>query len=79
MASSDYEKKPSYSRELKHYCPDCCEPLKAITVGNTLNSESPKKSNGLLYGGTGSMKSYRTEFQCPKCRLRYSLEDLKKK
>ena len=58
----------SYTHAPKHYCPKCIEALKPITVGNISKRLDPY----------GDLKSYRTEFQCPKCRLSFTLEDLRK-
>lgn len=58
------------SRTQKYICPKCNEVLKAVTVGNVIYEKS---SNPF-----GNVKAYRTEFQCPICRLRFTLEDLRK-
>lgn len=59
-----------------HYCPKCNERLRAVTLENTVKPKWNDKSKNYLDGS--KMKAYRTEFHCPKCRLKFSLSDLKR-
>lgn len=71
----------NYKARKNHLCPKCNEPLKAVTVGNVVNSGMTDKKGRFPLNGSnlyGSVKSYNTEYQCSNCRLRYSLDDLKK-
>lgn len=71
----------NYFAAKKHLCPKCAEPLKAVTVGSVINAGSSGRSARARTQGNsiyGNEKSYKTEFQCTTCRMRYTLEDLKK-
>jgi hypothetical protein len=71
----------NYAAAKKHLCPKCAEPLKALTVGNVINSGPSGKSSKFPTNGNymyGNVKSYKTEYQCTSCRMRYTLDDLKK-
>lgn len=65
----------------KRLCPKCCEPLKAVTVGNSVGSSSSGKGSRSSAKETSlynNLKSYKTEYQCIGCRMSYSIEDLNK-
>lgn len=75
MSNSRYEESSSRASMNKYYCPKCNEMLKAITTGNFVNARSSAVNGTNMLG---NMKTYKTEFQCPICRLRYTIEELRK-
>ncbi|MHB8131501.1 MAG: hypothetical protein ACYDEX_21170 [Mobilitalea sp.] len=83
MMNNQFENLRSNSRLKKHFCPNCCEPLKTLTIGNIVNTQSSNSSTNDAFPFSGSnmygtMTSYSTHFQCQKCRIRYKAEDIKK-
>jgi uncharacterized protein with PIN domain len=74
---SDYQyiRTTGHVRTNYRYCPKCNERLKVVTIENTIEAGS-KDSKSRNYLDSNRMKSYRTEFHCPQCRLKYSLGDL---
>jgi len=83
MMNNLFAESRSNTRLKKHFCPTCCEPLKTLTVGNIVNTQSINSSinDAFPFSGSnmyGAMTSYSTQFQCPKCRIRYKAEDIKK-
>lgn len=82
MMNNQFENLRFNSRLKKHFCPNCCEPLKTLTIGNIVNTQSSNSSSvAFPFSGSnmyGTMTSYSTQFHCSKCRIRYKVEDIKK-
>lgn len=60
----------------KRYCPKCGEIMKVITTESTVMAKSRYPSDDLPVDRP--IKNYQTLFYCQICRLKYTLEDLRK-
>ncbi len=81
MINSSRMSVSNHNASKKRLCPKCCEPLKAVTVGNNKSKDSNGRSSKFSTNGSymnDNMKSYQTMFQCVSCRMSYTLEDLEK-
>lgn len=69
-----------YDAAKRRLCPKCNELLKAVTVGNIVQTKADQRGRFPTNAAYqyGSVKSYNTEYQCTNCRMRYKAEDLKK-
>ncbi|MBQ7385912.1 MAG: hypothetical protein IJW04_05325 [Ruminococcus sp.] len=66
----------------KHYCPKCSEKLKVVKESKIVNSNSPEAKNyDFSLGDTylsGDVKIIFKMLECPKCKTRFSAEEIKK-
>ena len=62
-------KNPLYVNFKKHYCPECHSKLKKIKVSKIVNSSSPESEE--------FVKFIWTEFQCPACGKKFSIDKMK--
>jgi uncharacterized protein with PIN domain len=76
MFDNQFIKITNYLRKNYLYCPKCNERLKAVTYENSVRPNFNEKSRDFL--DSSKVKAYRTEFRCPRCRLKYTLADLKR-
>jgi uncharacterized protein YbaR (Trm112 family) len=58
------------------YCPKCNESLKVVTVGSSVKVKPGDRNEELAVDE--NMKVYQTQFICPKCRLKYTIDDLRR-
>lgn len=73
MQSGNFSVKSSKHSHRKHrYCPKCNESMKAVTFENSVF----QRNVGLA--ADGIMKDYQTVYFCQNCRMKYSLDDLRK-
>lgn len=69
----------------KHYCPNCSENLKTVKVSKVINYHSPEAENFDFTFGSGNhimvvnddVKFTWKEFECPKCKKHFTVEELK--
>jgi len=70
-----------YVNFLKHYCPTCHSRLKKIKVSQIVNSNSPEAANFDFHTVdtymVGNVKFIWTEFYCPKCEQRFTVEEIR--
>jgi uncharacterized protein YbaR (Trm112 family) len=74
MSENQPEKALNYIQMNHRYCPKCNESLKVVTTGNPVKNKSAGKSDSI----TGEEIVYQTQFVCLKCRLKYTIEDLRR-
>ena len=74
-------KNPPYVNFKKHYCPECHSKLKKIKVSKIVNSSSPESEEFDFQSGEtymiGNVKFIWTEFQCPACGKKFSIDKMK--
>lgn len=74
-------KNPLYVNFKKHYCPECHSKLKKIKVSKIVNSSSPESEEFDFQSGEtymiGNVKFIWTEFQCPACGKKFSIDKMK--
>lgn len=71
MSDNQFNKTTNHVSD--RYCPKCNEKLKAVTIENNVTGRTTHN-----FLSSEKLKAYRTEFHCLNCRLKYSLEDLRK-
>jgi len=74
-------KNPFYVNFKKHYCPACKIALKKLKVSQIVNSKSKEARNFEFEFGEsfmiGNVKFIWIEFQCPLCKTRFSIDEMK--
>ena len=72
---------PFYVNCKKHYCIDCNEQLIKLKISKIVNSNSLEAEDFDFYTGDsymlGNVKFIWTEFQCPKCKRQFKIEEMK--
>ena len=75
-------KNPFYVNCKKHYCIDCGEQMTKIKVSKIVNSNSPEAKNFDFHTVDnymiGDVKFIWIEFQCPKCKRQFTIEEMKR-
>lgn len=76
-------KSPFYVNFKKHFCPDCNVLLHTVKMSRIVHPGSPEAEKFDLHitGGPhfiGKVKVVWTEFECPQCAQRISIERMKK-
>ncbi len=82
MGYKRISKSPFFVRFKKHYCPDCGQKLDVIKVSKIVNSRSPEAKHFDFHNVdnymVGDVKFVWDEFECPECKIRFSIEAMKK-
>ena len=75
-------KNPFYINFKKHYCPNCKAALEKVKVSKIVNSKSEEaRSIDFEFGESfmiGNVKFIWIEFQCPICRIRFPIDEMKR-
>lgn len=75
-------KNPFYVNFKKHYCIDCGELMGKIKVSKIVNSNSPEAKDFDFHTVDnymiGDVKFIWTEFQCPKCKKQFTIDEMKR-
>lgn len=75
-------KNPFYVNFKKHYCPNCGVALEKIKISKIVNSKSEEARNFEFEFGEsymiGNVKFIWDEFQCPICKKRISIDEMKR-
>lgn len=65
----------------KHYCIDCAEQVRKIKVSRIVNSNSPEAKDFDFHTVDnymiGDVKFIWVEFQCPKCKRQFTIDEMK--
>ncbi len=73
---------PFYVIFKKHYCIDCGELMSKIEVSKIVNSNSPEAKDFDFHTVDnymiGDVKFIWTEFQCPKCKKQFTIDEMKR-
>ncbi|MBQ9745941.1 MAG: hypothetical protein IJW21_03885 [Clostridia bacterium] len=75
-------KSPFWVNLRNHFCPNCDEIVNATTESKVVNSKSPEAKNhdfSLDFDTNlaGNVKFTWTVFECPVCKRRFSIEEMK--
>lgn len=73
---------PFYINFKKHYCIDCGELLEKLKVSKIVNSNSPEAKDFDFHTADnymiGDVKFIWMEFQCPKCKKQFTIDEMKR-
>lgn len=65
-----------------HSCPNCGNPLNAVSVSKVVNSRSPEAKDYDFHAAgmtlVGDVRFTWDEFECPSCKRHFSVEEIKK-
>lgn len=74
-------KSPFYVHWKKHFCPACNERLRIIKVSRIINSKSEEAKDYNFHTldnyMIGNVKFVWKEFQCPKCKRQFTIDEMK--
>ena len=72
---------PFYVNCKKHCCINCGEILRKIKTSKIVNSNSPEAENFDFHTVDsymiGNVRFIHTEFQCPKCKRKFTIDEIK--